>query len=96
MDEFIATLGDTRTFTTLDAFNVYCQIGIAKEGLGKTSFVCYTGQFQCVRMPFDLTSVPATSQMVLDVILARLKSKTCLVYIHDVIIFSKSVEERIQ
>ena len=96
MDECIDTLGDARIFTTLDAFNGYWQINVPKEDRGKTAFVCHAGQFQYTRMPFGLTNAPATFQRGLDVVLSRFKWKTCLVYIDDIIIFSKSVEEHIQ
>ena len=46
-------------------------------------------------MPFGLTNAPATFQRALDVILNRFKWKTCLVYIDDIIIFSKTVDEHI-
>ena len=96
MDECIDTLGDARIFTTLDAFNGYWQIDVPQEDRGKTAFVCHSGQFQYTRMPFGLTNAPATFQRGLDVILSRFKWKTCLVYIDDIIIFSKTVEEHIQ
>ena len=46
-------------------------------------------------MPFGLTNAPATFQRALDMILSQFKWKTCLVYIDDVIIYSKTVEEHI-
>lgn len=47
-------------------------------------------------MPFGLTSAPAKFQRGAEVILSRFKWKACLVYIYDMIIFSKSVEKHIQ
>ena len=95
MDECIDTLGDAKVFTTLDAFWGYWQITVPEEDRAKTSFVCHAGQYQYIRMPFGLTNAPATFQRALDVILGKFKWKTCLVYIDDIIIFSKSVDEHI-
>ena len=95
MDECIDTLGEANVFTTLDAFWGYWQIAIPEEDRPKTSFVCHAGQYQYVRMPFGLTNAPATFQRALDVILSKFKWKTCLVYIDDIIIFSKTVDEHI-
>lgn len=46
--------------------------------------------------PFGLTNAPACFQRALDIILTKYKWKTCLVYLDDVIIFSKSVDDHIR
>ena len=46
-------------------------------------------------MPFGLTNAPASFQRALDLILSRFKWKTCLIYLDDVIIYSRSMEEHI-
>jgi Reverse transcriptase (RNA-dependent DNA polymerase) len=46
-------------------------------------------------MPFGLTNAPATFQRMVDMILAGLTWKSCLVYLDDIIIFSSSFEERL-
>ena len=47
-------------------------------------------------MPFGLTNAPATFQRGLDMIFTKFKWKTCLVYLDDVIIFSRTPEEHIR
>ena len=46
-------------------------------------------------MPFGLRNAPATFQRALDIILSSVKWQFCIVYIDDVIIFSKSVDEHL-
>ena len=96
MDECIDSLGDANVFTTLDAYSGYWQVGLEERDRAKTSFVCHAGQYQYKRMPFGLTNAPATFHRALDMILSPFKWKTCLVYIDDIVIFSKSVEEHIR
>ena len=96
MDECIDTLGEAQYFTTLDAYSGYWQMKIRKEDRYKTAFVCHEGTFQCKRMPFGLTNAPACFQRALDLILTKFKWKTCLVYLDDVIIFSKDVDDHIK
>ena len=96
MDECIDSLGNASVFTTLEAYSGYWQLAIKPEDRHKSAFICHAGQFQYVRMAFGLTNAPATFQRALDMILSRYKSKTCLVHIDDVIIYSKSVEEHIR
>ena len=47
-------------------------------------------------MPFGLTNAPATFQRALDIVLTKFKWKSCLVYIDDILIFSKTVEDHIR
>lgn len=91
MDDCLDSLGDATIFTGLDAYSGYWQMNVAKEDRPKTAFTCHAGTFQCVRMPFGLTNAPATFQRGLDMVLNKYKWKTCLVYLDDVIIYSKSV-----
>ena len=44
-------------------------------------------------MPFGLKIAPATFQRTLDILLAGYRWKSCLVYLDDVIILLKTVEE---
>ena len=44
-------------------------------------------------MPFGLSNAPATQQKFVDCILAGLQWQTCVVYIDDIVIFSKMFEE---
>ena len=96
MDECINSLGDARIFSTLDAYSGYWQMNVAKEDRHKTAFVCHSGTFQCKRMPFGLTNAPATFQRALDLILTKYKWKTCLVYLDDVIIYSRTPVDHIK
>jgi Reverse transcriptase (RNA-dependent DNA polymerase)/RNase H-like domain found in reverse transcriptase len=47
-------------------------------------------------MPFGLRNAPATFQRFVDITLAGLTSKFCLVYLNDIIIFSKTKEEHLE
>ena len=95
MDECIDSLGDATVFTTLDANSGYWQIPIAEEDRDKTTFVCHSGLFRFLRMPFGLKNAPATFQRAIDIILSRVKWEFALVYLDDVIIYSKTVTEHI-
>ena len=57
--------------------------------------MCHEGAQQYKRMPFGLTNAPATFQRALDIILAGVKLQSCLIYLDDVIVYSKTEEEHI-
>ena len=59
----------------------------------KTSFTCRYGTYQFTVMPFGLTSAPSTFQRVMNNIFFDLLDKGVLVYLDDVLVYSKTVEE---
>lgn len=46
MNECIDLLGDTKSFNTFDASNIYWQVSIEPNDRHKTSFVCHAGTYQ--------------------------------------------------
>ena len=47
-------------------------------------------------MPFGLTCAPSVFQRLMDLVLSGLTYETCLVYLDDIIIFSKDFDSHIQ
>ena len=54
------------------------------------------GFFQCECMPFGLCNVPVTFQRLMMNCLGELNYSTCLVYLHDVVIFSSAKEDHVK
>ena len=93
MDECIESLGDATVFTTLDCNSRYWQVEIAEEDRDKTTFASHSGLYRFGRMPCRLKNAPATFQRAVDIILSRVKWETALVYLDDVIVYSRTVTE---
>lgn len=89
IDEALETLGGARLFSTLDLKAGYWQIAVAEEDRDKTAFTSREGLFRFVRMPFGLMNAPSTFQRVMDCVLRGLTWRTCLVYLDDIIVFTK-------
>ena len=96
MEDCIDSLGEARYFTTLDANSGYWQITIAERDREKTAFTTHVGLYEYTRMPFGLTNAPATFQRSLDIILAKYKWRMCLIYLDDIVVFSKSIDDHIR
>jgi Reverse transcriptase (RNA-dependent DNA polymerase) len=90
VDECIDSLGDAVVFTTLDCNSGYWKIPVHPEDRDRTTFTSHYCIYRFLRLSFGLRNAPATFQRAIDIILSGVKWKTCLVYLDDVIVFSKS------
>lgn len=89
IDETLEALHGTSRYTSLDLHAGYWQLGVAQEDKPKTAFTTRRGLFQFCRMPFGLCNAPSTFQRLMDCVLRGLTWVSCLVYLDDVIIFTK-------
>jgi len=96
MDDCLDSLNDATVFSTLDCNAGYWQIPVAAEDREKTTFTSHTNFFRFIRLPFGLVNAPAFFQRALDIILSGLRWQTCLVYLDDVIVFSRTVGDHIR
>ena len=90
------TLGQAKWFSTLDLASGYWQVEVAPEDREKTAFATPGGLFQFKVMPFSLTNAPATFQRLMERVLKGLHWSTCLVYLDDINIFSKTINEHLE
>ena len=95
MDDCIDSLSNARVFSLLDALWGYWQILLAEADRDKTTFTSHMGTHRYLRMPFGLRNAPATFQRILDITLSGARWRFCLVYLDDVIVFSKDYEEHL-
>ena len=96
IDDCLGSLGDAQIFTTLDCKAGYCQVPVAPEDRDKTTFTSYLGTYRYVRMPFGLRNAPAPFQRALDIIRSVVRWHTCLIYLFDVIVFSRNAETHLR
>ena len=84
-------------FSSIDLKAGYWQVEMDEDSKALTAFtVRPLGFYECERMPFRLTNAPATFQQLMENCLGDLNLNWCIIYLDDVIIFSKTPEEHIQ
>lgn len=88
-------LSGSNYFTTFDVDKAFWQIGIAEEDKKKTAFVVNSKLYEFNVMPFGSMNAPSTFQRLVDRVLHGLTWRQCLVYIDDVLIFSRTFEEHL-
>ena len=80
-------------FSLLDGFSGYNQVLVAEEDRLKTTFRTKWGTFAYRRMPFGLINAGATFKRDMDIYFHDMIGRSVLVYLNDVMIFSKKREE---
>ena len=95
IDDALDALAGSKYFTTLDLQSGYHQVAMDSDSIEKTAFISHAGLYEYNVMSFGLTNAPPTFQRLMQRILHGLDWKICLVYIDDVIIFSKTFEEHL-
>ena len=53
------------------------------------------GFYECERMPFGLTNAPVTFQRLMQICLGNLHLQYCIIYLDDIIVFFKILEEHL-
>ena len=95
VDETLDTLAGSKWFSTLDLISGYWQVEVSPEDQEKTAFTTPSGLFEFKVMPFGLCNAPATFQRLMDMVLAGMQWKSCLVYLDDVIIVGKTFQDHL-
>ena len=84
-------------FSTLDVKSGYWQVELEEKAKPLTAFTMGPlGFWECECMPFGLTNAPATCQRLMESCLGELHLNWCIIYLDDIIIFSRIPEEHLQ
>lgn len=83
-------------FTTVDMTSGYHKVPVKESDIPKTAFVTKYGLYEFTKTPMGLKSAPMTFQRVMELALQGLQWQSCLIYLDDVVIFSKTFDEHIE
>ncbi|KAK3506130.1 hypothetical protein QTP70_002327, partial [Hemibagrus guttatus] len=83
-------------FTKLDLRSAYNLIRIREGNEWKTAFVTPTGHYEYLFMPYGLVNAPSVFQDFMHEVLREFLHKSVLVYIDDILIYSRSMADHRQ
>ena len=93
INDLFDQLHGAKVFSQLDLATGFHQLRIAEESIPKTAFRTETGFFEWLVMPFGLTNAPAYFVDLMNRVFRDVLNKFVLVFIDDILVFSKDEEE---
>lgn len=93
IDDALDSLSGSKWFSVLDLRSGYYQIAMKDSDKEKTAFICPLGFYEFERMPQGITGAPATFQRLMEKTVGDMNLLQVLVYLDDVIVFGKTLEE---
>ena len=89
IDDLLDRLQGSKVFSVMDLKSGYHQVRVNPRDAHKTAFVCCEGLFEYDRMPMGLATSPPVFQRLLEIVFADMRGKGLLLYIDDIILYTK-------
>ena len=83
-------------FSTLDLKSGFHQLPLHPDDREKTAFICHRGLFHWTRLAMGLANASAAFQRAMEKVLKGLIGQICMLYIDDVVIYSRNEAEHVK
>ena len=95
VQDCVDALEGAAVYSQLDSGSAYYQLRMKESDIPKTAFITRYGHFEMVSMPMGLSNAPQAFTRLMELALAGLQWNTCVIYLDDVIVFGKTIEEHL-
>jgi hypothetical protein len=95
IDDLLDSLSGSTCFSSLDLKSGYWQLEIAAEDKHKSAFRTPFGHYQFKCLSMGLTNAPSTYQNVMNDIFREYLNDFVLVYLDDILVYSRTPEEHL-
>ena len=96
IEDLFDQLNGAKVFSKIDLRSGYYQLKIRPQDISKTAFVTRYGMYEYTVMSFGSTNAPAYFMYLMNKVFMEYLDKFVVVFIDDILIFSKSEEEHEQ
>jgi hypothetical protein len=96
VDATLDQLSGSMWFSSIDLAKGYHQVPLTERAKQICSFRGPSGFFRYTHMPFGVMNAPAVFQRMMDLVLRGLTWISCMVYMDDVVVYSKTWAEHVK
>jgi hypothetical protein len=96
IDDLFDQLKGARIFSKIDLRSGYHQVRINEEDISKTTFRTRCGHYEFTIVPFGLSNAPSFFMFLMNGVFREYRDKFVIVFLDDILVYSKSKEEHEQ
>jgi hypothetical protein len=96
IDDLFDQLKGGRIFSKIDLRSSYHQVRIKEEDIGKTTFRTRYVHYEFTIFPFGISNAPIVFMCLMKGVFGEYLEKFVIVFLDDILVYSKSEEEHVQ